>query len=200
MKQPDLIRLLRDAHVPDRPDGYWDLFPGRVIGRLQTEGEPPAGYRPWRLGAALAAAACGLALGFVLWHRAPPPSDASLRDGRVLRELLTRYPGRLQAVIQDQGGLHTQLSNHADVSPSDPIWLEILDGKGHQTIVTFSGQRIRCGDTDVIVLSDGGGQIILVGDAFFWSRQVSAGGAEKVRIRAEQFPKAQAHPKPPVPL
>ena len=202
MKQIDLRQLGRDAKLPDRSEGYWERFPGRVIKRLQTEGTPAAHHQPWRLGAIALAAACGLIVGFVLWHRASPSGDAfvTLRDGPVLRELLRRYPGRLHAIVQDASGLHTKLSKDADVSASDPIWLEIRDGDAHRVIVTFSGQQIRCGGTDVIVLSDAEGRIILVGEGFFWSPQISAGLAEKVQIRAEQMPKRPADSKPSFPL
>jgi len=202
MNQSDLNRLLRESKLPDRSEGYWDRFPGQVVRRLQTEGKFETKNQPWRFAALAIAAAFGLAMGFILWHRTPPSAETfvTLRDGPALRELLRQYPGRLHAIIQDGNGLHTLLSKDADVSPSDPIWLEIRDGDAHRVIVTFSGQKIRCGGTDVIVLSDLEGHIILIGDGFFWSRQFSTGSAEKVRIRAEQIPGVHMNSKPPRPL
>jgi hypothetical protein len=203
MRQPDIARLVQGARIPGRPDEYWGAFPGRIIGRLKAEAKAPPLRRPWRVGGVAAlAAACGLLLGFALWHRSFPPDDmeASLRDGRALRKFMAQFPGRLRAIVQDGSGLHTQLSDASGLSTSEPVWLEILDGSGRRVIVTFSGQLVRCGDRNVMVLSDVGGQVMLVGDGFFWSRQASAGLAEGVRIRAERIPRAQRPPKTPFPL
>jgi hypothetical protein len=199
MNPEDMDRLLREARVPERSEGYWNDFPARVIERTRTERMAALRPRQWRLGIAAAlAAAFGLVAGFAFWHRHLPSADAygSLRDGRVLRELQTRYPGRLQAIIQDGSGLHTQLSESADVSESAPILLEIRDGKDERVVVTFSGQLVRCGDRNVMVLSDLGGQVMLVGDGFFWSRQASSGLAGMIHIRAEQIPGEPRRPKP----
>jgi hypothetical protein len=200
MNQFDLDRLLQEGRVPDRSDDYWNGFPDSVIRRLRMERISPAPHEFWRLATGSAiAAVCGLALGFSIWHRTAASSDRykPLWDGRVVQELMAQYSGRLQAIIQDENGLHTQLSEASDVSESDPIWLEIRDGADHRVIVTFSGQRIRCGGKNVIVLSDVGGQIMLVGDGFFWSPQVAAGLADKVQIRAEQFTGKRTASKPP---
>jgi hypothetical protein len=197
---PDALdRILKEGRVPGRADEYWKAFPGLVRQRLRvsTEGAP----RRWRLGLALAAAtACGLLLGFVLWHRHLPAGFAydSFKDGRILRELQARYPGRLQAIVQDGSGLHTQLSDVADVSASDPILLEIRDGKDHRVIVTFSGQLVRCGSRNVMVLSDISGQVMLVGDGFFWSHQASTGLEDIVRVRAEKIASSRP-PSSPTP-
>jgi hypothetical protein len=188
MSPDSLDPLLRKAKVPAQTDDYWNRFPDRVVTRLR-HAETPAAIPYGRLCVLLfGAAAFGLIIGFALWHRGAGARDeAGLRDGRVLRELAAQYSNRLQAVVLDGSGLHAQLSAAADVSPSDPIWLEIRDGRDRRVIVTFSGQRIRCGDRNVIVLSDVGGQVMLVGDGFFWSQQVSAGAADKFQIRAEQL-------------
>jgi hypothetical protein len=203
VKPPSLESMVQGARVPERTDDYWNDFPGLVVRRIQAGEMPSDGRRPWRLAAGLATAvACGLVLGFALWHRAPPSggADVNLRDGRVLREFLARYPGRLRAVIQDGGGLHAQFSDAVAVSTSDPIWLEIREGRELRVIATFSGQVVQCGGKNVMVLSDGGGHVMLVGEGFFWSREVSAGVAGNVRIRAEQIPKAQAPTRAPTPL
>lgn len=200
MNESDLRRLLRGAPAPDLPDAYWDAFPGRVAGRLRDGAGAPV-RPPVRLGAWLAlAGACGLALGFALWHRPPPSPADPLRDGRVLREWLARYPGRVRSLVMDASGLHPQLSEAPDIPSEDPIWLEIGDSANPRDIVTFSGQLVRCGDRDVMVLSDVGGQVMLIGDGFFWSRQASAGTAERLRIRAQRIPASQAPTRPPSPL
>jgi rRNA maturation protein Nop10 len=154
MNEDKLNQILRSARVPERPDEYWGGFPGSVIKRLQVERKVPVRSGPWRLAAALVAAvACGLFLGFVLWHRFSPQEDrfVALRDGRVLREMQAEYPGRLQAIIQDGSGVHTQLSEAANISMSNPVLLEIRDGRDHRVIVTFSGQVVQCGGRSVMV-------------------------------------------------
>jgi hypothetical protein len=201
MNNDDLDKMLGDARVPDRPADYWDAFPARVVRSLRAGGQPalPGRPAPWRLGIALAgAAALGLVAGFALWHGHPARGDdyASLRDGRVLRELQGQFPGRLQAIIEDEGGLHPQLSHAADVPISDPVLLEFRDGGDRRVVVTFSGQLVRCGKKNVMVLSDADGQVMLVGEGFFWSRQASAGLPDAIQIRAERMPADRGHPKP----
>jgi hypothetical protein len=205
MNKDELDRILREAREPGCPDEYWSGFPGRVVRSLKSGRQAPAPARrsPWRLVAAMAtAAACGLVLGFALWHRHFPREDGygALRDGSVLRDLQAQYPGRLQAIIQDGSGLHTQLSDVADVSMSNPVLLEIRDGTDHRVVVTFSGQLVRCGGKNVMVLSDAGGQVMLVGEGFFWSRQASTGLSGALRIQAERMPAERGHPRPSPPL
>ena len=203
MNDDELDRLLRSSKVPELSDEYWRRLPNQVIQRLSENSEKPNRFKSWRLNLALAAAAaCGLVLILALWHRNSQLSDAynTLRDGRVLREMQAQYPGRLKAIIQDWTGLHTELSDIADVPTSDPICLEIRDGKDYRVIVTFSGQQIQCGGRNVIVVSDLGGRIMLIGDEFFWSRQVSAGLAEMVKIRGEHIPIIRVPSKSSSPL
>jgi hypothetical protein len=203
MNQDELDQILRSSRLPERTETYWEGFPRRVTQRLEIELEVPIRSSPWRLGGALiGAAACGLLIGFLLWHPFSPWDDrfVALYDGRVLRQMQAQYPGRLQAIIQDGSGVHPQLSAAANVSMSNPVLLEIRDGKDHRVIVTFSGQLVKCGGRDVMVLSDVGGQVMLVGDGFFWSRQASSGLSDTVHIQAEQIPNARTRVEPPTPL
>jgi hypothetical protein len=119
-----------------------------------------------------------------------------LRDGRLLHEMQDRYPGRLQAIIRDAEGLHTQLSAEAEPSHSDPIWIEISEGNDRRVVVTFSGQLVRCDNKDVMVLSDDRGGVMLVGDGFLWSRQATTGLGNALRIEAEEIPKRKARQRP----
>jgi hypothetical protein len=203
MNQDELDQILRSSRLPERPESYWDGFPERVSRRLEFGSQVPIRSRPWLLAAALACAvAFGIFLGLFVWHRISPPDDRliALYDGRVLREMQAQYPGRLQAIIQDGSGVHTQLSQSADVSMSHPVLLEIRDGRDHRVIVTFSGQIVQCGGRNVMVLSDVGGQVMLVGEGLFWSRETSTGLSEAVQIQAEQIPNARARVEPPTPL
>ncbi|HEY5228644.1 MAG TPA: hypothetical protein VIJ19_08890 [Opitutaceae bacterium] len=196
MNSNELDRMLGKAAVPERSDAYWGSFPGRVVRRIETAGAPPARTRLWQLGFASAfAACCGLVIGFVLWHRNARELDdyAAMRDGRTLRALEDQYPGRLQSIIRDASGLHTQLSGDAAPARSDPVWLEIEDGGDRRVVVTYSGQLVRCRGKDVMVLSDAGGQVILVGDGFLWSRQATSGLGNALRIQAEDISYSRAH-------
>jgi hypothetical protein len=182
MNQDELDQILRSSRLPERTETYWEGFPRRVTQRLEIELEVPIRSSPW--------------------HPFSPWDDrfVALYDGRVLRQMQAQYPGRLQAIIQDGSGVHPQLSAAANVSMSNPVLLEIRDGKDHRVIVTFSGQLVKCGGRDVMVLSDVGGQVMLVGDGFFWSRQASSGLSDTVHIQAEQIPNARTRVEPPTPL
>jgi len=190
MNDDDLDEMLREAAVPERPQADWDRFPGQVVLRLSSGETRSLRRRFWPLAAAGLATACaGLLLGFALWHRNGfgGPDGTELRDGRMLQALEAEFPGRLQAIIMDARGVRPQLSASSDVSESDPIWLEIREGKERRVVVTFSGQVIRCGGRDVVVLADHDGQVMLLGPGFLWSPQASAGEAEGVEIKAEQL-------------
>jgi len=204
MKRDELDRLLAQSRVPEPPDAYWDAFPGRVIRSLQADARvrdtPP---RTRLLIAALAATAGVLAaLSLSLWivRPQPTPPGEALRDGRALGAMLARFPGRLRAVTRDKEGLHTLLSSTADIATSDPVWLEIREGGTYRVIATFSGQKITTGQGDAIVLADRSGHVMLIGDAFFWSQEVSAGLHGSIRLQAAPIPEPDTAKRPPSPL
>jgi len=193
MNRDELDHLLRSLRVPEATEEFREALPGSVFSAI-TRGEGAHKTRRLTLGFA-AAAACGLLIGFLLWHRplSYERQAAAMEDGRTLHDLLTRYPGRLQAIIQDATGLHTQVSDRGEVSTSNPVWLEIKDGSDQQVVVTFSGQRIRCEGHDVVVLTDTSGDVMLVGDGFFWSRGATVGVAGTVQIRAGKISQTRDH-------
>jgi hypothetical protein len=199
MNSDELDRMLGKAEVPKRSDTFWSTLPGRVVRRIETEATLAPRRWVWQLGTASAiAACCGLAIGFVLWHRNVRELDdyAAMRDGRTLRALQDRYPGRLQAIVRDASGLHTLLSDDAAPATSDPVWLDIQDGGDRRVVVTFSGQLVRCQGKDVMVLSDAAGHVILVGEGFLWSRQATAGLGSALRIQAEEIAISRPHQGP----
>jgi hypothetical protein len=204
MNREDLERELAGCRVPARPDDYWEAFPARVIGSLRADSKRCA--EPWRtrlLIGTLSAAAGALAmLGLsLLHHRSQPPAQAeALSDGRLLGAMLAKFPGRLRAVTRDGTGLHTDVSDSADVATSDPVWLEIHEGGVDRVIATFSGQKVSTALGDAIVLVDRSGHVMLVGDAFFWSQEVSAGLPGGIRLRAARIPSQDAADQIPSPL
>jgi hypothetical protein len=196
MNKDVLSGVLARCRVPERPDDYWDAFPARVIRSLRAGATP--GTEPRRSGlliGILAAAAGALAMfSLSLLTRQPTPAPPSevLRDGRLLGAMLVKFPGRLRAVTRDRAGIHSIVSSTADVATSDPVWLEIHEVGGDRVIATFSGQKISTESGDAIVLVDRSGHVMLVGDAFFWSQDVSAGLPGDVRLRASQIPAPDA--------
>jgi hypothetical protein len=203
MTPEDLKSLARSSLDPERPDAHWADFPARVVAGLRAGARPAARSRHLELAIALAAsAACGLIVGFALWHgrTAGAGSYESLRDGRMLRAQLTLYAGRLEAIVRDRNGLRTQLAAAPSVATGDPVCVEIRDGDERQVVVTFSGQPIKLADRAVMVLSDGG-QVILVGRDFLWTPSGAAGAASRLQIRAALIPPEPAStPKPNTPF
>jgi hypothetical protein len=204
MKRDDLDRLLRQSHVPELPDAYWDAFPGRVVRSLQTDAKRRDEPRHTRFVITTLAAAAGAfaILSLSLWISRPQPSlsGESLKDGRILGVMLAKFPGRLRAVTRDNKGLHTLLSSTTDVATSDPVWLEIREGGSDRVIATFSGQTISTERGNAIVLTDRSGHVMLIGDAFFWSQEVSAGLPGDIRLQAAQIPESNTITRPPPPL
>jgi hypothetical protein len=204
MNRDALDRLLAQSRVSEHPDAYWDAFPGRVTRSLQSDSsgryEP---RRPRFVIATLAAVAGAFAiLSLSLWISRPQPalSGESLKDGRLLGAMLAKFPRRLRAITRDNEGLHTLVSGTADVATSDPIWLEIREGASDRVIATFSGQTISTERGDAIVLTDRNGHVMLIGDAFFWSQEVSAGLPGSFRLQAVPIPGPKPITRTPAPL
>jgi len=171
MTPEELKSLAQASAEPAWPDFHWEEFPGRVVAGLRAGARPTTAPRHLKLAIALAAAAtCGLMAGFALWYGNAANSGTfeSLRDGQMLRAQLTRYAGRLEAIVHDRSGLRTRLAKTPSVATADPVCVEIRDGDERQVVVTFSGQPIQLVDRTVMVLSDGG-QVILIGRDFLWT-------------------------------
>jgi hypothetical protein len=104
----------------------------------------------------------------------------------MLREVLTLFPNRVRAIVQDEHGVQLVLSDQADVPASTPIYVHICDGKQCSSLVTFSGQELEIAGQKVTILSDAQGGVIVAGTRFAWSsdRPVGASGGLKIEARS----------------
>lgn len=193
MNNSDLDKVLKSARVPERPEEYWETFPGRVRGRLAAveRGERAASGLRWpgvRLSWWLAGAAACVAVILVIgqWYRAGRVGEslAALQDGKVLNEVLAMFPNRVRAITEDKNGVHLTLSDQADVPVSTPYWIQVCDGKQCRAVVTFSGQSLQIAGEEVEVLVDAQGKLMLVGDQFVWSSADSNSAVDHLRIQA----------------
>lgn len=191
----DLDDLLREARVPEPPEEWWRRLPAKVVLRAFAAGEAPRARSPrspwFRLGFTLAPAALGLALGFLLWHRADRSDPyRQLENGKEWRAVAAQYGARVRAIVRDEQGLHVVLADRADVPAATPIWVELQSGAERRAMVTMSGQEVTVGGRKLQVLADPAGKLILIGPDFFWSEEAQAGAAEHLQVRSH----ALAHP------
>ena len=191
MNDFDLEKKLKAAQVPARDEDYWESFPRLVSAKLRTA---PAG-RPmverhwlprlaWGGGIAFACLVIGFAIGH--WHGRMEKNDpyALLQNGKMLHEVLTLFPNRVRAIIQDEHGVQLVLSDQADVPASTPIYVHICDGKQCSSLVTFSGQELEIAGQKVTILSDAQGGVIVTGSRFVWSSDQPVGAQSGLKIEA----------------
>src|ERR1035441_9526416 len=194
MNDFDLEKKLKAAQVPTRDEDYWESFPRLVSARLCAA---PAG-RPmverhwlprlaWGGGIAFACLAIGFAIGH--WHGRMEKNDpyALLQNGKMLREVLTMFPNRVRAIVQDEHGVQLVLADQADVPASTPIYVHICDGKQCSSLVTFSGQELEIAGQKVTVLADAQGGVIVTGPRFAWSSNRPGGASGGLKIEARSL-------------
>lgn len=193
MNDSDLDKKLKAAPIPARDEDYWESFPRLVSAKLRTTPVVrPMGDRHWlpRLAWGGIAFAC-LMLGFALghWHGLKQKSDpyALLQNGKMLREVLTLFPNRVRAIVQDEHGMQLVLADQPDVPVSTPIYVRICDGEQCSSLVTFSGQELEIAGQKVTILSDARGGIILTGDQFVWSSTARNYAQNHLKIEARSL-------------
>lgn len=113
---------------------------------------------------------------------------ASLRNEKMLREVMAFFPGRVRAIIDDEEGIHLVLSDLQDIPPSQPIWIEIQGGGVRQAAVTFSGQILQIAGDRVKVFADSRGHLTLSGNRISWSSESPKGGTSGFHITAQVLP------------
>jgi len=193
MTKPELDSILKKARTPERPEEFWEEFPGQIairLNRARTENFRPK--RNWFPQPAwgLAAAICVLAA-FAIGHwrgglEAIPLNDV-LANAKVVRETLAMFPNRVRAIVQDERGLNLVLSDNDDVPDSTPLYVRICDGKQCSSFVTFSGQEIQVAGQKMTVLSDTQGGIILTGNQFVWSNTERTYAGNQLKIEARNL-------------
>jgi hypothetical protein len=112
---------------------------------------------------------------------------ALLQNGKMLREVLTLFPNRVRAIIQDEHGVQLVLSDQSDIPASTPIYVHICDGKQCSSLVTFSGQELEIAGRKVTVLLDAQDGVIVAGPQFAWSSDQPAGASSGLKIEARSL-------------
>ena len=194
MNDSDLDKKLKAAPVPARDEDYWESFPRLVSAKLRsTPAGRPGIERHWlpRLAWGGGIAFACLVIGFALGHRhgRMEKNDpyALLQNEKALREVLTMFPNRVRAIVQDEHGVQLVLSDQADVPASTPIYVHICDGKQCSSLVTFSGQELEIAGQTVTVLSDARGGVIVAGSRFSWASDQPASTAGSLKIEARNL-------------
>ena len=207
MNDAELNEVLKRSTVPEREAEYWERFPGRVMSELerrpQAASAPANAYArsPWAWadafrvlftkpalawGMALICLGLGFFLGFWKGQRSPS-DDAQLASARkYFREIETLFPNQVQAIVFDRQGTHLVLAQEPNVPTSPPLYLKVSGPKGCQRFVTFSGQQIHVNGDVCDVLTDGRGEVLLVGRQLLWSgsKTVAASRGYQVEARA----------------
>ncbi len=191
MDNLELEKKLKAAQVPARDAGYWESFPRGVQAALRAApARHPASERRWlpRLawsgGAALACLMLGFAIGHWRGRMEQRDPAALLQNGKMLREVMTLFPNRVRAIVQDEHGVQLVLADQPDVPVSTPIYVRLCDGQNCASLVTFSGQEIELAGQKVTVLADARGGIILTGNQFVWSSDEPVRTVSRLKIEA----------------
>lgn len=191
---------LKRATVPERPAGYWEYFPKRVVARLSEPGN--ATLAPWSLALRMGLASCAvIAIALLVFRfRDRPVPEAILADQRVpemkqelrdpekvYREMAALFPEQLAAIIADGSGVRVVLADRPGKQSSPPLFLKLCVRNGCQEIITFSGQQVRVNGDTCDVLLDGAGNVILAGNRTFWSSADRRSQSGRMRITAERL-------------
>jgi hypothetical protein len=194
MNDSDLEKKLKAAQVPARDEDYWESFPRGVLTKLRASAVSRPVERDWlpRLawGGSIALACLVIAFTLGHWHGRMEKNDpfVLLQNGKMLHEVLTLFPNRVRAIVQDEHGLQLVLSDQPDVPISTPLWVKIYDNKQCASLVTFSGQELEIAGQKVIVLADAQGGIILEGNQFVWSSSARNFAKGNLNIEAKRLP------------
>jgi len=208
--KPEIDALIRKVRVPEWSGAYWETFPKRVIGEIQKREETapevveqeipfPGSAIRWRLG--LAAACVLVVLAAALWKGAHSREDFSAGQvaqfEKLFREVDTMFPNQVQAIVSDDQGVRLVLEEHATVPTSAPLLLKVCSpprspvaavvSQHCQSIITFSGQRIQVDGEDCDVLTDAGGNVMVIGRRFFWSSAEPGRSTGVSRIQARML-------------
>ena len=193
MNDLDLDKKIKAARVPAWNEDHWKSFPRLVLAKLRASPVERPFERRWqpRLAWGGSIAFACLVIGFAIghWHGRMQKSDpyTLLQNGKMIREVLTLFPNRVRAIVQDEHGVQLVLSDQPDVPASTPLYVRICDGKQCSALVTFSGQEIQIAGQKMTVLSDSRGGIILTGNDFVWSSTARTYTQSGLKIEARNL-------------
>ena len=192
MNDAELEKILKAARVPEWPDEYWQNFPRSLIEQLKARAERERRMSPRRWNRLAWACALGmvvLLLGAIGWFGRERKNDsfALLQNEKMLREVLTLFPNRIRAIVQNEHVIQLVLSEQPDVPNSPPLWVKFCDRRKCLAFVTFSGQELQLAGERVQVLADARGGVMLVGERLFWSSAEQNRIDEHVRIEAHSM-------------
>jgi hypothetical protein len=105
----------------------------------------------------------------------------------MLREVLTLFPNRLRAIVQDERGVRLVLSDQADVPASRPIYVHICTGGHCSSLVTFSGQELDIAGQRVTILTNAKEDVIVAGNRFAWSSERPGDAVGGLKIEAREL-------------
>ena len=160
MMKDQLNQCLRQARVPDRSPGYWEVFPRRVVSRLAEESRLKAApTRQW--GWALGATAVILVVTLVTLFR--PTRPAGPDYAKLYREIAAVFPGQVEAIVADAGGVRLVLSETPQPRSSMPLLVRACSPTGCRSVITFSGQQVPINGDHWDVLLDGADKVIVAG-------------------------------------
>jgi hypothetical protein len=195
MNNVDLDKKLKSIPIPSQSNEYWESFPRRVIGRLESGPRATSPQRAsWpQFGLAAAVALAAFAVLWPPFNRPAPPPPRNvevihgLADGKLWREMAALFPNQIRAVVKDDRGLRLILSEQPDIPTSPVVWIKMCAGNSCQTTLTVSGQEMEVGGEKIGVLTDAQGHVILTGDHFVWTSEHPAPRAETWRIEARSL-------------
>jgi len=185
MNDSDLDKQLKAARVPARDEDYWESFPRLVSAKLRTVPGEASGVSgiacPGWPGAR--DCLCCYDAGFYPrpFGRSEEKNDLMpcCKTGRMLREVLTLFPNRVRAIVQDEHGVQLVLAGQPDVPVSTPIYVRICDGN-----MCVAGDLQRAGTGDCRPKSDNSfptpaAESFLMGNQFVWSSTAAERRAKK---------------------
>ena len=181
--------MLKSARVPDRSAGYWENFPKRVTARLSTSTQPvmaPSSNAAHRWAWVPASAFAVLMLCFGFWMRSRI-TTAQPNYAKLYREIEAMFPNQVRTIVVDSGAVKLDLSERPDVPSSSPLRVDVCHNQQCRTYITFSGQRIRVNTENWDVLSDGVGNVLVVGRNVAWTSAEPNHRSGAYHIDAEQL-------------
>ncbi len=203
MNNSELDKILRNAKTPPVSEESAETFSRSVIANLKREPRVPRAQLSWaaRFGWVAAAAACVLAVvGIGVMERNSRPvyptvarttttnsTEDILASGKVIGQVLSMFPNRVRAIIEDSEGMHIVLSDQESTRSSAPLFVHLCDAKSCCSFVTFSGQEVNVGGREVTTLCDARGGIILSGDQFVWSSTGGLESGQPMKIEAKSI-------------